>query len=180
MAAPPSTEPAPTTTQPPPVPLTIRVLNYEPIDDPGDLAGLLGPDPRANRFPDANVIDGVDFLDARALIRVERDDVATIRISVPTDVDPSVADRLEFEDDGIHPILVQLRVDDQVVARHGTVVERRSNRTAVPPTIDLSMIAAIDDPGPTADDDAFADAAGDLDDLLQLVKERGRDSVRII
>ncbi len=68
--------------------------------------------------------------------------------------------------DGIHPILVQLLVNDQVVARHGTVVERRSSPVIAPPPIDLSLIASIDDPGPTASDEAFADAADELDALL--------------
>jgi len=163
--APPVTE-APTTTVLPPVPLTIRVLNYEPLDEPSDLAGRLGSNPRTDRFRSTSLIDGVDFLDARALIDVEGDDVATMRISVPTDADPSVAERLEFEDDGVHPILVQLRVNDQVVARHGTVIERRSSPVLAPPPLDLSMIASIDDPGPTADASAFADAADQLDDLL--------------
>lgn len=166
VSAPPSTEPAPTTTLPPPVQLTVQILNYEPIDNPADLAGLLGPNPRSSRFPEERMLDGVGFLDARTMIDVERANVATLRISVPTDVDPSEPERLRFEENGIHPILVQIRVNDQVVARHGTVVERRASAAAAPPTIDLSLIAAIDDPGPTAADDDIADAAADLDDLL--------------
>ena len=165
---PPTTEPTPTTTLPTPVPLTLAVVNYQPINDPADLAGRLGPNPRASRFPFANVLDGVGFPDARTMIQVERADVAILRISVPTDVEPSQPDRLRFLTDGIHPILVQLSVDEQVVAQHATVVERRSNTTAAPPPIDLALIATIDDPGPTADDEAFATAAGELEDLLSL------------
>lgn len=163
---PPDTEPAPTTTLPPPVPLTVGVLNYQPIDDPRDLPGILGSNPRSARFSDQYFIDGVGFLDARLLIEVDSPTAATLRVTVPTDTDPSVAERLKFEENGIHPILVQVSVDGQVVARHGTVVERRSNTTRTPPPIDLSFIASIDDPGPTADGAAYADAVDELDELL--------------
>ena len=158
-----------TTTVPPPlVPLTIDVVNFEPIEEPGDLAGRLGPNPRSNLFPFEDVIDGVGILDARTIIDVEGPDVATLRISVETDVNPSESERLEFENDGLHPILVQLVVGEQVVARHGTVVERRSSDVTAPPPIDLSLIAAIDDPGPTADEDTLADAVDELDGLLDV------------
>lgn len=157
---------SPTTTLPAPIPLTVRVLNYTAIADPVELAGLLGPDPRSSRFP--QVIDGVDFLDARTLFDVDSSDAATLRLTVPTDAAPSVSERLEFDDDGIHPILVQVRVDDQVVARHGTVIERRSSAITAPPPIDLALIAAIAEPAPTAPEAAFATAAEDFDELLDV------------
>ncbi len=166
--APPITEPAPTTTVVPPVPLTVGVINYEPIDDPRDLPGILGSNPRSPRVSNEFIIDGVGFLDARFLIDVDSATTATLRLTVPTDTDPSVEERLKFDDDGIHPILVQVSVDGQVVARHGTVVERRSAATTAPPPIDLSFIASIDDPGPTGDDREFDDAVDELDELLAI------------
>ena len=92
------------------------------------------------------------------MITVESPDEALLTVSVPTDTAPSVSENLEFNDDGIHPIVVQLRAADQVVARHGTVVERRSGGSDTPPTIDLSLFAAIDDPGPGGTDEEYAEA----------------------
>ena len=91
--------------------------------------------------------------------------------TIPTDVDPSEPDRLRFENDGIYPVIAQLRVNGQIVARHGTVVERRSSDLIAPPPIDLSLIAAIDDPGPTAEEDVVDDAVDRLDELLDIAAE---------
>lgn len=163
--APPTTV-APTTTLPPPIPLSIRVLNYEALDDVDDLAGVLGPNPNRGRFPD--VIDGVDLLDIRSSITVESGNEAILTLTVPTDTGESVAERLEFNTDGIHPILVELRIADVVVARHGTVVERRSERRSTPPPIDLALLASIEDPGPTASDAEVALAVEEFAELLSV------------
>ncbi len=167
MTPPPPTTP-PTTIPPPPPPplaaLSLQVINYRPLDDPTELVGLLGPDPRSSRLPP--FIDGVDMLDVRSMITVTSTNEALLEVSVPTDMDPSIAANLEFNVDGIHPIVVQLSVDGRVVARHGTVVERRGGVTTAPPTIDLSLFAAIDDPGPTGSDEEYAAAVGEFAGLI--------------
>ena len=142
----------------------MRVLNYRALDDPSDLTGLLGSEPRLSRFPP--VIDGVDLVDVRSQITVSSPTEARLELSVPTDTDVSIAEKLEFNDDGIHPIIVQLRADDRVIARHGTVVERRSGRATAPPTIDLSLFAAIEDPGPSGSDEQYDAAVAEFVGLV--------------
>ncbi|MGA9278959.1 hypothetical protein [Ilumatobacter sp.] len=154
----------------PPVVLTARVLNYASLTDPDDLIGVIGPDPRFSSL--TSVIDGIDIVDIRSSITVESPTEAILELAVRTDTDVSVADRLEFNSDGIHPIVVQLRADEQVIARHGTVVERRSDGPATPPTIDLALFGAVEDPGPTGSEsevddavDAFVGLVDDTDEL---------------
>ncbi|MFT6290062.1 MAG: hypothetical protein ACJAR2_000648 [Ilumatobacter sp.] len=158
----------PSTTLPPPIALSIRVLNYRALDDVDDLRGILGPNPSRDR---PNPIDGVDILDIRSSIVVESADEAILTLTVPTDTDISVAERLEFNTDGIHPIMVELRVADIVIARHGTVVERRSQGRSSPPPIDLALLTAIDDPGPTASDTEVARAVEQFADLIDIADE---------
>jgi hypothetical protein len=141
-AVPPTTEP------PPPVSIVARVTNYEPLDDPSDLAGIVGrSSPLTTTDPGA--IDAV-VIDARALTEVSEDGTAIVALTVPTDSDPSIQDNLKFNDSGIHPILVELLVSDVVVADHATVVERQTGAPDTPPPISLSLLAAIDSPGPNA------------------------------
>ncbi|MFK8023036.1 MAG: hypothetical protein AB8G26_03645 [Ilumatobacter sp.] len=157
---------APDEEEPPLPTIDIRVLNYPAIDADDDLDGIIGSDPRLSRLPAA--IDGIVLLDVRSSIRVESPDSATIRFSAETDTSPSVFDRLEFDDDGIHPIVVELSVDGDVVARHGTVVERRASGRLAPPPIDLAILVRSPDPGPSApasERRAAVEAFADLVDL---------------
>ncbi|MFT4656317.1 MAG: hypothetical protein ACJAXA_000157 [Candidatus Aldehydirespiratoraceae bacterium] len=167
-AVPAPTTVPPSTTLPPPIALSIRVLNYRALDDVDDLRGILGPNPSRDR---PNPIDGVDIFDIRSSIVVESADEAILTLTVPTDTDISVAEQLEFNTDGIHPIMVELRVADIVVARHGTVVERRSEGRSTPPPIDLALFTSIDDPGPTASDTEVARAVEQFADLIDIADE---------
>ena len=108
----------------------------------------------------------VDLFDIRSMITVESPNAAVLEVSVPTDTAPSIAENLEFNVDGVHPIVVQLRADDQVVARHGTVVERRSGTALTPPTVDLSLFAAIDDPGPSGTEAEYTAAVTEFAGLV--------------
>lgn len=177
--APPPDEPAATDVangtdeapaEPIPVTLTARVLNYPALTDPAELMGLVGPEPDLGGLPFPT--DGVDIVGIRSSIEVVSPTEAILELAVPTDTEISVADRLEFNNDGIHPIVVQIRANDRVVASHGTVVERRSGGSATPPTIDLSWFGAASDPGPTGSDvevaeavDVFAGFVEDTDEL---------------
>ncbi|MCH9836128.1 hypothetical protein K0U83_10730 [bacterium] len=160
----PTTSPPTTAPPPPPIALTLRILNYEPLDDPAQLIGLLGADPKTGGLPP--VVDGVDLFDIRSMITVESPNAAVLEVSVPTDLAPSIAENLEFNVNGVHPVIVQLRADDQVVARHGTVVERHSGDSVTPPTVDLSMFAAIDDPGPNGTEAEYTAAVTQFADLV--------------
>lgn len=133
---------------PPPVQIDVRVLNYERLDANDDLDAIIGPDPNRSRLPP--VIDGVDLIDIRLQIEVESPTSAILSVSVPTDSGVSVSERLAFDDDGIHPLVLELRVGGQVVAEHATVVERRTASSRIPPTIDLALFASAPDPGPSA------------------------------
>lgn len=161
------------TAQPPepvPVVLTARILNYSTLDDPADLVGIIGPDPSLADLPP--IIDGVDIVGIRSAITMASPTEAILDLAVPTDTGISVAERLDFSNDGIHPVTVELLVDDQVVASNGTVVERRSDDSTAPPTIDLSLFGATDDPGPDGSsaqyDEAIATFAGLLADASAL------------
>lgn len=144
--------------------LSVRVLNYDPLSDPDQLIGVLGSDPQFDRLPP--VIDGVDINNVRSSITNVSPTEAVLQLTVPTDSDISVSELLEFNEDGVHPLVVQLRVDEQVVARHGTVVERVSDATAPPPPINVSLFGAIDDPGPTGTSAEFDDAVAEFAGLV--------------
>ena len=150
--------------EPPPPALTARVINYRALGSPDELAGILGPDPQPARLPP--FIDGVDIFDIRSSTTLISPSEAVLELSIPTDTDISIAERLEFNDDGVHPIVVQLRVDDRVVARHGTVVERRSNTDSTPPPVDLSLFGAIEDPGPSGTDAEYSAAVKGFSGLV--------------
>ncbi len=141
------------------------MINYEPLDDPSQLVGVLGSDPRSSRLPPP--VDGIELLDVRSMITVESPNEALLTVSVPTDTAPSVAEKLEFNEDGIYPIVVQLSAGEQVVARHGTVVERRSVAPGCRPTPDHRPVAVRRDrrsrarPAPTEEyDDAVTEFVG--------------------
>lgn len=133
------------------LPVRVTITNFEPFQLLAQLEQAIGPDVRRNRLP--SVLDGVLVPDARPFITVDADadpDTAILRLSVPTDTDPSEADRLKFERTGLHPIVVEFQVGDEfdVVAVHGTAIDRRDDDLALPP-VDLSIVTAIPDPGPT-------------------------------
>ncbi|BAN04587.1 hypothetical protein [Ilumatobacter coccineus] len=154
-APPPPASTTTTTTEPPPPPpppveLDVQVTNHEPIDGLSTLERAVGPDIRSALL--TPVIDGVLITDVRPMITVgEGEDAGTaiLELSVPTDQDPSDADHLEFREIGLHPIVVELKVAGQVVANHGTIIERRDANDRTLPTIDLSLLTYIADPGPT-------------------------------
>ena len=133
---------------PPPVQIDVRVLNYERLDVDDDLDAIIGPDPTRSRFPP--VIDGVDLIDVRSRIEVESPTSAILSISIPTDAGVSVSERLAFDNEGIHPLVLELRIDGEVIAEHATVVELRAASGRIPPTIDLALFASAPDPGPSA------------------------------
>jgi hypothetical protein len=191
-AAPPTSAPPPETTVMPPEPLalSVAVANYAPVDDLTTLLRIVGPDAPPRRLLPPN-IDGVLIADVRPDITITSNDgtsndgtsndgteSAVLRLSIPTDQAPSEADLLEFNDDGLHPLIVELKVADQVVASHATVVDRRDPRDDRVPPIDLAPLAAITDPGPNGTLaeieagierlDALASVALELDTSLTL------------
>ena len=165
----PAPTPPTTSTPPPPASFEARAINWGPLQSTSDLARLLGPAP--DRVS-PNGIDGV-VLDARASTEIDDDGTAVMTLTVPTDSDPSVEDRLNFNDPGLHPLLVELIVDDEVVASHGTVVECKASGRTTPPPIAMSLLASITTPEPTdsasqigrhlSELDAIASAANDID-----------------
>ena len=167
----PTTVPNGTTIDPedapaPPIQIDVRVLNYGRLDASDDVEAIVGSDPNRSRLPP--VIDGVDLVDVRSQIEVESETSALLTISIPTDSGVSISERLAFDDDGIHPVVMELRVDGEVIADHATVVERRTETGAVPPTIDLALFASAPDPGPSAPIDERRAAVDAFDELVDL------------
>ncbi len=152
---------------PPPIALTIQVANYPPIDSTDSIERYVGADVDPADFQDA--IDGVLVADVRDLARFHDDGSVTFTLNLPTDVVDSQPDKLKFDRPGLYPLRVQLRVGDidqpDAVTTHGTIVQRLPGvdegiRPAEP--IDLALVAAIDDPGPLADDAVEARADDEL------------------
>jgi hypothetical protein len=157
--------------EPEPLEIDVRVRNYPRLDANDDLDAIIGPDPLRSRLPP--VIDGVELTDVRSQIEIESPTSAILTISVPTDSGVSVSERLAFDDDGIHPLVTELLVDGNVIAEHGTVVERRTESGDVPPTIDLALFASAPDPGPSAPLNERRDAVETFAALVELAAATG-------
>ncbi len=166
---PPTVEPAPVE---PSIRLTLEITNYAPIDDPDDVASVVGSDVDPDAFSSA--VDGVAISDVRGRSTVEDDGTVTIRLDLETDVVDSIEERLKFDRPGLYPIRVQLLTgdpaDDIVVATAGTVVQRLPgpDDDAPPPPIDLSVVTATPAAGPDADRSAIDDANARLTDAIDL------------
>jgi hypothetical protein len=155
---------------PPPPALTIQVANYAALDPPGTPERYVGGDVDPEDFEDA--IDGILVTDLRDRARFHDDGSVTFTLDIPTDVVDSQPDKLKFDAPGLYPLRVQLRVGDpaqpDTVATHGTIVERLAGPDeGIRPTepIDLALLAAIDDPGPLADDATRDEADEELTEI---------------
>lgn len=177
----PTTTPAPTSTDvggevpigpPPTAPdvvlpeLVLEITNHGAIDDSSDLRLAIGPDPATSLLPD--VIDGVAVAEVRTLVDVSDDGATILTIVVGTDqgAETSVADRLRFDDPGLYPVVVDLLVDGELAASHGTVVERLADPPRRVPPLDLGSIGAVADPGPAATDAELAAAVDEFEELV--------------
>lgn len=155
----------------PPLELTIEVTNYRPLDDPDDVADVVGSDVDPEAF--AGVIDGVALGDLRERATVADDGSIVFTLEVGTDVLESVGERLKFERPGLYPLRVQILVgdprDDDVIATAGTVVQRLPELDAgSPPPIDLSVVTVVPAPGPDASEAELAAARRALDAAVDL------------
>ncbi len=176
--APPGSEPvpAPAAVVPELPMLTIRVINYGPLDDPGDVAGLVGSDLEPDAFDDlGDPVDGVE-IDARPLMTRNDDASVDLRLDIGTDVADSIETRLKLERPGIYPLRVQLLLGDPeanaVVATAGTVVQRLAGAVdsdvEAPPPIDLAVITVTPGPPPTADAETVDLVRARLDTAIDL------------
>lgn len=152
---------------PPPIAVTIQVANYPPIDSTDSIERYVGDDVDPDDFEDA--IDGVLVDDLRERVRFHDDGSVTFILDLPTDVADSQPDKLKFDEPGLYPLRVQLRVGDidqpDAVTTHGTIVQRLPGadegiRPSEP--IDLALVAAVADPGPLADEETKAGAGEEL------------------
>lgn len=151
----------------PPITLAIQVTNYPPLV-PGDpVDDFVGGDVDPDDF--GNPLDGVLVTDLRDRARFHDDGSITFRLDLPTDVVESQPDKLKFDAPGLYPLRVRVIVGDadepQALATHGTIVQRLPGadegvRQAEP--VDLALVAAINDPGPLADDDGRDHALAEL------------------
>ncbi len=184
--APPITDPdAPPGSEPVPAPeavvpdlplLTIRVVNYGPLDDPDDVAALVGSELGPDAFDDlGDAVDGVE-IDARPLMTRNDDGSVDFSLDIGTDVVDSIETRLKLERPGIYPLRVQLLLGDPeanaVVATAGTVIQRLAGAVdadvEVPPPIDLSVVTVTPGPPATADAETVDLARARLDLAIEL------------
>ena len=156
--------------------LTFRVVNYGPLDDPDDVAGLVGSELEPDAFDElGDAVDGVE-IDARPLMTRNDDGSVGISLNIGTDVVDSVETRLKLERPGIHPLRVQLLLGDPaanvVVATAGTVIQRLAGAVDadvdVPPPIGLSVVSVTPDPPLTADDETVDLARARVDLAIEL------------
>lgn len=161
--------------------LTIRVVNYGPLEDPDDVAGLVGSELEPDAFDElGDAVDGVE-IDARPLMTRNDDASVDISLDIGTDVVDSVETRLKLERPGIHPLRVQLLLGDPaanvVVATAGTVIQRLAGAVDadvdVPPPIDLSVVSVTPDPPLTADDETVDLARARVDLAIELAASIG-------
>lgn len=149
---------------PPPIPIVVQVVNWEPFERADQLDQAMGPGSFSRLVSSlGDFVDGV-AIDVRPMITVDEDDpdTAILRLTVPTETGGTGlpdADRLEFRSTGLHPVVVELKVGDEAVAAHGTAIDRRDDDLALPAT-DLSLLTAIDDPGPGG---TLAEIRADID-----------------
>ncbi|MEM1331844.1 MAG: DUF6049 family protein [Actinomycetota bacterium] len=136
-----------------PIPISADVVVAAAMDETGDLIGRLGPTVVPSSFD--TPIDGILLPDVRPSIDVGDDGTVILRLVVGTDTAPSQADRLGLDAPGLYPLLVRLRVDGEVIARHGTVINRVGDGPQ-PPPIGLAAIAAVPQPTTIPDDDETA------------------------
>ena len=70
-------------------------------------------------------------------------------VSLPTTTATNVAEALTLRQPGLYPITVQLVDGDNVVAEDHTFIERLPVDPSTAPPMNVALVAAIDDPGPT-------------------------------
>ncbi len=161
-----------TTTTVAPVPeLTVDIANFEPITsvDSSVFDQILGQGAQPGAF--RNNIDGVRFADARNNIKVVTPTEAILTLDIPTDTGGdevlSGPDSLEFPDPGFTPIRMQLLIDDDLVATHGTIIERQpgSNETQRPAEpVTLGLVAEV-----SRSNGSLTDAQATQDEIVTLV-----------
>ena len=121
-------------------PATVRVILYRPVDDRIELADDLAGDRQ-------DVIDSLSFDVAPS---VHADASGTVLdISVPTTAAANVAEALTLRQPSLYPLTVQLIAGDTVLAEDHTFLERLPVEPSSAPPMNVALVAAIDDPGPT-------------------------------
>jgi len=157
-------------------PITIDITNYPLLDDPDDVAGLVGSrvDPGAF-IALGRPVDGVR-IDARPLMTRNDDGTVNLQLDIGTDVVDSVETRLKLERPGLYPLQIQLLLGDpdtrQVIATAGTVIQRLAGvadvDVEVAPPIDLSVVSVTPGPAPDADEPTRELARARLDRAIEL------------
>jgi hypothetical protein len=161
--------------EPPPPELVVQVTNYPALVDGARLVDVLGADVERTAFGAA--IDGVELRAARASIDVDDDGTATLDVVVDTDTTQSEADKLRFDEAGVHPLRVELLVADEdggrtVLASAGTVVQRLpDDGEPRPPTVDLALVAAVEQLPSSASPAAVDATRGAVDDVVAFAAE---------
>ena len=157
-------------------PITIEITNYRPLDDPDDVAGLVGSDVDPDAFGDlGRAVDGVR-IDARPLMTRNDDGTVNLELDIGTDVVDSVETRLKLERPGLYPLQIQLLFGDpdtrQVIATAGTVIQRLAGAAdvdvEVAPPIDLSVVSVAPAPAPGADEQTLVLARTRLEQAIEL------------
>jgi hypothetical protein len=124
-----------------------------------------------------NQVDGARFA-AGDLIRSDPSTgTRRLVLDIGIAVDGEVADELALPLTGLYPITVEVRRDGRRIgARHTTFVERLGTPAAATtgePTFTLSVLAGIDDPGPTVDESQRLQSRAQLLELAELGESVG-------
>ncbi len=166
----PTGDPATEALPPPPPALVVQVTNYPALVDSSGLADVIGADVERTAFGDA--IDGVELPVERTAIDVDDAGTATLEVVVDTDTAQSEADKLRFDEPGVHPVRVELLLADEaggrtVLASAGTVVQRLpDDGRPTSPAVDLALVAAVEQLPSSATPAAVAATRGAVDDVV--------------
>jgi hypothetical protein len=156
--------------------ITVEITNYSLLDDPDDVAELVGSDVDPDAFSEVgDAIDGV-LIDARPLMTRNDDGTVNLTLDIGTDVVDSVETRLKLDRPGVYPLRIRLLLGDpdtrQVIATAGTVIQRLAGATdidvEVAPPIDLSVVSVATGPAPGADEQTLDLARARLDQVIEL------------
>lgn len=140
-------------------PGSVRVILYRPVDDRIELADDLAGDRQ-------DVIDNISF-EVTPSLRVDASGTV-LDVSLPTTTATNVAEALTLRQPGLYPITVQLVDGDNVVAEDHTYIERLPVDAGTAPPMNVALVAAIDDPGPSPSADELAVGRRRLADLAAL------------
>jgi hypothetical protein len=141
-----------------PINATVAVRVHLPAGDRTAVAEALDGDPR-------DAFDRIEY--SLADVLAVGGGEPQVQLSVPTSSGLATAETLTLRDPGLYPISVEIRVDDETVAAHVTMIERTAV-DAPSSTFDLAVLARTPAGGPQPSAAELTRARDDLEAMAAL------------